>query len=163
MSRLWLPLVVLLGAALMGCAPHGASGTAATPTSASTSASTGAQARASASGSCPAPSPNAPGAAQSHLPVRALCALPLQAAQVWQSIATGGRLTYSRDGIVFNNAERRLPSENRGYYHEYTVPTPGAKTRGARRLITGQDHELYYTGDHYNSFVVVDPTATGSP
>lgn len=77
---------------------------------------------------------------------------------MWRTIETGGKPDFSRDGIVFNNAEKRLPSEARGYYHEYTVPTPGAGNRGARRLITGQGHELYYTGDHYRSFVVVDPS-----
>jgi len=94
--------------------------------------------------------------------VRALCALPQQAAQVWRTIQSGGKLTYSRDGIVFNNAERLLPAHNRGYYHEYTVPTPGSRDRGARRLITGEGHEVYYTGDHYASFVVVDTAAVGS-
>ena len=138
-------LLALLGAALLGCGPH-------------TSSQSGAAA-AAADSSCPAPSPSTPGEATSKLPLRALCALPAQAAHVSHTIATGGKQTYSRDGIVFNNAEKRLPLEARGYYHEYTVPTPGAKTRGTRRLITGSAHELYYTGDHYNSFVVVDPNA----
>lgn len=112
-----------------------------------------------ATGSCPAPKPSTPGASTSRLPLRSLCALPPQAAQTWHLIDTGAKLPYPRDGIVFNNAEKLLPQENRGYYHEYTVPTPGEKTRGARRLITGSEHELYYTGDHYRSFVVVDSTA----
>jgi len=60
---------------------------------------------------------------------------------------------------VFGNFERRLPQQQRGYYKEYTVPTPGSRTRGARRLVSGQGRELYYTADHYGSFVVVDPTA----
>lgn len=145
-------LLGLLGVLLLGCSPHTASSAA--PGSAGAAASS-----ASVGGSCPAPSPSTPGAATSKLPLRSLCALPAQAVQVWHTIASGGRLSYSRDGIVFNNAEKRLPLEARGYYHEYTVPTPGAKTRGTRRLITGSAHEVYYTGDHYNSFVVVDPTA----
>ena len=58
---------------------------------------------------------------------------------------------------MFDNREKRLPGKKSGYYHEYTVKTPGSADRGARRLITGQAHELYYTGDHYASFVVVDP------
>jgi ribonuclease T1 len=113
-------------------------------------------------GSCPAPSPSTPGAGESRLPLRALCALPPEAAQVWHAIQTGGPFRYSRDGIVFNNAEHILPARERGYYHEYTVPTPGSPDRGPRRLVTGQGHELYYTGDHYASFVVVDPTAVGA-
>jgi ribonuclease T1 len=108
--------------------------------------------------SCPPPSPNTPGAGESRLPLRSLCALPLEVAQVWHTIQAGGPFRYSRDGIVFNNAEHILPARERGYYHEYTVPTPGSPDRGPRRLVTGQGHELYYTGDHYASFVVVDPT-----
>ncbi|WP_051343443.1 ribonuclease domain-containing protein [Pseudonocardia spinosispora] len=143
-----LGLLGLLGAVLLGCS---------SPTS-TPSAST---AQSSAKGGCPAPSKDAPGAAASKLKVQSLCALPPEAAQVWHTIETGGKFAYSRDGIVFNNAEKRLPLEARGYYHEYTVPTPGSKDRGARRLITGQEHELYYTADHYSSFVVVDAAATG--
>jgi guanyl-specific ribonuclease Sa len=111
---------------------------------------------------CPKPSPTTPGARDSRLPLRSLCALPSEAGQVWRAIQTGGPLRYSRDGIVFNNTEHILPAHQRGYYHEYTVPTPAERDRGARRLITGQGHELYYTGDHYASFVVVDPTAVAS-
>jgi guanyl-specific ribonuclease Sa len=170
-----LGLVALLSVLLAGCG--GEAGTATAPAAGASasagsgpSAGSGAAAAPNATGSgsngaasagCPAPSPNPPGASDSRLPVRALCALPPQAAQVWRTIQSGGRLTYSRDGIVFNNAERLLPAHNRGYYHEYTVPTPGSRDRGARRLITGQGHEVYYTGDHYASFVVVDTAAVG--
>jgi ribonuclease T1 len=111
---------------------------------------------------CPTPSANTPGARESRLPLRSLCALPPEAVQVWRIIQAGGRLSYSRDGIVFNNAEHILPAHDRGYYHEYTVPTPGSRDRGTRRLITGQGHELYYSGDHYASFVVVDPAAVAA-
>jgi ribonuclease T1 len=81
---------------------------------------------------------------------------------VWRMVQTGGPFRYPRDGIMFNNAEQILPPRERGYYHEYTVPTPGSPDRGARRLVTGQGHELYYSGDHYASFVVVDATAVGA-
>jgi guanyl-specific ribonuclease Sa len=144
-------LVGLLGALLLGCSAGTATSTAQSLAGSSTASA--------APASCPAPSASAPGAKESHLPVRSLCALPVQVAQVWRTIQTGGKLTYSRDGIVFNNAEHLLPAHTRGYYHEYTVPTPGSRDRGTRRLITGQTHEVYYTGDHYVSFVVVDPTA----
>ena len=58
----------------------------------------------------------------------------------------------NRGGIVFENRERLLPDEPIGYYHEYTVPTPGSSDRGARRIITGSGAELYWTDDHYRSF-----------
>ncbi|HEY2207089.1 MAG TPA: ribonuclease domain-containing protein [Pseudonocardia sp.] len=145
-----LALLALLALLLAGCGLVGSG------------AGSGSGGVASAAGaSCPAPSPTAPGAKESHLQVRSLCALPPQAGQVWHTIDTGGKPAYSRDGIVFNNAERLLPRHDRGYYHEYTVPTPGSKDRGARRLITGQSREVYYSGDHYRSFVVVDATAVG--
>ncbi|SFK33846.1 MULTISPECIES: ribonuclease domain-containing protein [Amycolatopsis] len=89
----------------------------------------------------------------------ALSALPPEAAQTWRLIQRGGPFPYPRnDGVVFENREKRLPQHQSGYYHEYTVPTPGSADRGPRRLITGGSHELYYTGDHYASFVVVDPS-----
>ncbi|MEV7037958.1 ribonuclease domain-containing protein [Amycolatopsis sp. NPDC051061] len=96
--------------------------------------------------------------ADSGLPVNALSALPSQAGDTWKLIEKGGPYPYPRnDDVVFENREKRLPGKKSGYYHEYTVKTPGGADRGARRLITGQAHELYYTGDHYASFVVVDP------
>ena len=87
-----------------------------------------------------------------HLPKVALSALPVQARETVSRIDAGGPFPYERDGIVFENYEGLLPSEASGYYHEYTVPTPGASDRGARRIITGSDGELYWTGDHYRSF-----------
>jgi guanyl-specific ribonuclease Sa len=86
-----------------------------------------------------------------------LSSLPPEAAATVRLIHSGGPFPYSRDGIIFGNFEHRLPQENRGYYHEYTVPTPGAKTRGTRRVITGgtpltKPPEFYYTGDHYETF-----------
>lgn len=109
---------------------------------------------------CPAPSPATPGAGASRLPLRSLCALPAQAADEWHAIASGQRPAHAEDGTVFENAGKQLPVERGAYYREYTVETPGSTSRGARRLITGLGHELYYTDDHYRTFVVVDPTAT---
>jgi ribonuclease T1 len=105
------------------------------------------------------PTDNRPAAVASAagLPVQSLSQLPLQVGQEWQLIQHGGPFRYRQDGVVFGNRERHLPPRQSGYYHEYTVPTPGAHDRGARRLITGGAAELYYTGDHYVSFVVVDP------
>ncbi|MCC2276847.1 MULTISPECIES: ribonuclease domain-containing protein [Streptomyces] len=85
--------------------------------------------------------------------------LPSQAHDTLNLIDQGGPFPYPRDGIVFSNREGALPAQSSGYYHEYTVITPGAPTRGTRRIITGQgDHEDYYTADHYASFAQVDWT-----
>ncbi|PIW38550.1 MAG: ribonuclease [Hydrogenophilales bacterium CG_4_8_14_3_um_filter_62_83] len=78
--------------------------------------------------------------------------LPPEARQTLDRIKRGGPFPYGRDGIVFQNRENRLPPKPRGYYHEYTVPTPGARDRGARRIIVGPPGEYYYTQDHYRSF-----------
>jgi ribonuclease T1 len=103
----------------------------------------------------PAQSPQ-PAQRPATTPVRAdevaLAALPVQAQQMLALIKKGGPFPYQRDGIVFGNFERRLPIRNRGYYHEYTVPTPGARDRGARRIIAGAAAEYYYTDDHYETF-----------
>lgn len=99
----------------------------------------------------------APGWVQSDLPVRALSDLPPEAAEAWQLIRAGGPFPHEQDGAVFVNRERLLPSRDAGYYREYTVRTPGEADRGARRLVTGEEAELYYSADHYQSFVAVDP------
>jgi ribonuclease T1 len=78
--------------------------------------------------------------------------LPLEAQRTLASIKRGGPFPYRRDGAVFGNRERRLPAREQGYYREYTVPTPGAKDRGARRIVAGRGSEYYYTDDHYDSF-----------
>lgn len=95
--------------------------------------------------------------ADSGLPVRALSELPAEAEGTWRLIERGGPFPHERDGAAFGNRERLLPAENAGYYREYTVATPGSDDRGARRMVTGSGGELYYTEDHYASFVVVDP------
>ena len=86
----------------------------------------------------------------------ALSSLPTEAQRTVALIHAGGPFPYSQDGAVFHNAEGHLPHEPDGYYHEYTVLTPGASTRGARRIITGRDGQFYYTADHYDSFEQVD-------
>jgi ribonuclease T1 len=87
--------------------------------------------------------------------------LPPEARRTLDLIAAGGPFPYDRDGIVFGNREHILPSQHRGYYHEYTVPTPGEHTRGARRVICGGARrsvaECYYTDDHYRSFRRIVP------
>jgi len=75
-----------------------------------------------------------------------------------EAIGRGGPFPYpKKDGTVFANRERRLPQQKRGYYREYTVPTPGAGNRGARRIIRGQNGETWYTRDHYGAFVDLTP------
>jgi len=82
--------------------------------------------------------------------------LPVQAQQVLRLIDAGGPFPYPQDGTVFGNAERLLPVHPRGWYHEYTVPTPGSPDRGARRIVAGQDGVRYYTADHYESFARIE-------
>ncbi|MET7573895.1 ribonuclease [Streptomyces sp. NPDC005492] len=81
--------------------------------------------------------------------------LPAEAQQTIALIDRGGPFPYAKDGVVFGNYEKLLPEQKRGYYHEYTVKTPGSRDRGARRIVTGQGGEIYYTDDHYKSFRTV--------
>jgi ribonuclease T1 len=89
-------------------------------------------------------------------PEVAAAALPREARDVLAAIRAGGPYRYERDGVVFGNREKLLPAQARGYYHEYTVPTPGAKNRGARRIVCGgaktAPSACWYTADHYQSF-----------
>ncbi|WP_030233566.1 ribonuclease [Streptomyces sp. NRRL S-350] len=86
-----------------------------------------------------------------------LTKLPSQAQDTVGLIAKGGPYPYSRDGIVFENRESRLPKKAGGYYHEYTVVTPGSDDRGTRRVVTGNSGEEYWSGDHYATFQEIDP------
>jgi len=78
--------------------------------------------------------------------------IPLEARQTLQLIKSAGPFRYQQDGKIFGNREALLPKRERGYYREYTVRTPGARDRGARRIISGRSGEYYYTDDHYRSF-----------
>jgi ribonuclease T1 len=87
----------------------------------------------------------------------ALAELPREAQQTEKLIRAGGPFPYAKDGAAFGNRERQLPSRDRGFYREYTVPTPGASSRGARRIVCGglpvrQPEVCYYTDDHYETF-----------
>ena len=85
-----------------------------------------------------------------------LAQLPPQVRETLALIRAGSRMPYPKDGSVFGNREAVLPRQARGYYTEYTVPTPGSRDRGARRIVAGGDpvgsNEFYYTADHYRSF-----------
>ena len=89
-----------------------------------------------------------------------LSSLPAEASETLDLIHSGGPFPYDQDGTVFQNREGILPDESSGYYHEYTVETPGSPDRGARRLIGGGTTTdpafVYYTADHYSSFCLVD-------
>jgi len=81
-----------------------------------------------------------------------LADLPREVRETAVLIQQGGPFPYRRDGTQFGNRERLLPEAKRGYYREFTVPAPGARDRGARRIVAGANGELYYTDDHYRSF-----------
>jgi len=83
----------------------------------------------------------------------AVAQLPAEGRQTLALIKQGGPFPYPRDGVVFGNFEKRLPQRFRGYYHEYTVRTPGSRNRGARRIIAGRSGEYFYTDDHYQTFL----------
>jgi ribonuclease T1 len=101
---------------------------------------------------------SSPAAAREHAPGRPAmqaidaAELPPEARTTIELIRRGGPFPYQRDGLVFGNFEQQLPARERGYYREYTVTTPRAKDRGARRIVAGRGGELYYTEDHYRSF-----------
>jgi ribonuclease T1 len=78
--------------------------------------------------------------------------LPHEARQALEQIRAGGPFSHPNDGRTFNNREARLPRRERGYYREYTVPTPELRERGARRIVAGRGGEFYYTDDHYRTF-----------
>jgi len=87
----------------------------------------------------------------------ALSQLPSEARTTHRLILAGGPFSHRQDGVVFGNRERILPRERRGFYHEYTVDTPGSRDRGARRIVCGgtqptNPDACFYTGDHYTSF-----------
>lgn len=103
------------------------------------------------------PSSVLPGSAVASV---AYTGLPPQGQEVMEQIRQGGPFRYEKDGTVFGNRERLLPSKKRGYYREYTVPTPGLRHRGARRIVCGGQQPrspdaCYYTEDHYSSFRLI--------
>lgn len=91
-------------------------------------------------------------APRTEVGVIAAAQLPVEARDTLVLIRKGGPFPYAKDGAVFGNREGILPKHKRGYYREYTVKTPGERTRGARRIVAGRGGEYYYTDDHYNHF-----------
>lgn len=104
------------------------------------------------------PNPSAlPGSAVASV---AYSGLPPQGQEVMEQIRQGGPFRFDKDGTVFGNRERLLPGQKRGYYREYTVPTPGLSHRGARRIVCGGQRPrtpdaCFYTEDHYSSFRLI--------
>ncbi|MDQ1053041.1 ribonuclease T1 [Arthrobacter sp. SORGH_AS 212] len=131
----------VLGQLTEGTTTAPTTGPAATSASASPAPSRPAQA-------APAPAQKNP----SGLPAIRESQLPAEGRRVLALIRAGGPYRYSQDDQAFGNFEGILPRRDRGYYREYTVPTPGESDRGARRIVAGADGEKYYTGDHYESF-----------
>lgn len=102
----------------------------------------------------------APAPSESVAASVSVISLPAQGRDVLAQIHQGGPFRYEKDGTVFHNRERLLPRQTRGYYREYTVPTPGLRHRGARRIVCGGDKPqipdaCYYTEDHYSSFRLI--------
>ena len=95
------------------------------------------------------------------LPPIAAAELPKEARITLARIRDNGPFPYERDGVAFGNREGMLPPKARGYYHEYTVKTPGSRSRGARRIVCGGEPatlaECYYSDDHYQSFKSIRP------
>lgn len=157
-----LAVLLILGlTALVGCGNGSGSPGTAKPGSGAASASV------TRSATTGAPKPSAPAksptAAAGWVPTSTALAdvcrskLPAQALDTLGLIAKGGPYPYRSDGIVFENRENRLPRQGNGYYHEFTVVTPGSDDRGTRRVVTGGAGEQYWTADHYASFQEIDP------
>lgn len=140
---LWITVALVALGLWLWARPYAPSGSAAAPPVPETVAT------------APAPSAATPTHADTvHPAARYPAFLPPEAHEVLQRIVSDGPFPYRQDGSVFHNRERRLPVQPHGYYHEYTVATPGSPDRGARRIITGGNPpvEYWYTDDHYRSF-----------
>jgi ribonuclease T1 len=99
----------------------------------------------------------ASGAQEHSAPVAVTKAqLPAEALETLRLIKAGGPFPFGEDGVLFRNSAALLPPHPRGYYHAYTVRTPGSADRGQRRIVCGgprkQTRECYYTDDYYASF-----------
>ena len=86
--------------------------------------------------------------------------LPTEARLTHRLILSGGPFPYTKDGSVFANREKLLTAKPRGVNREYTVPTPAAADRGARRMVCGGGRPrvpeaCFYSGDHYASFGLI--------
>jgi ribonuclease T1 len=106
--------------------------------------------------------PAAASAKTSAIQTEALAELSEHAQQTYRRVLAGGPFPYPKDGVVFGNREKLLPTRSRGWYREYTVTTPGASDRGPKRLVCGgkrptAPEACWYTADHYASFSIIAP------
>ncbi|MFG2840715.1 ribonuclease domain-containing protein [Streptomyces zaomyceticus] len=138
-------LALVLCVLLAGCSSVGGGTAPVRTTAPATGQSTG-QSTGDATAEAAAPT------GTSGLPTVRAADLPPEARRTLALIARGGPYPYAKDGAVFSNFERILPRKERGHYREYTVKTPGERDRGARRIVTGRNGEIYWTDDHYESF-----------
>ncbi|SAK98771.1 guanine-specific ribonuclease N1 and T1 [Caballeronia fortuita] len=156
MKRTWaISSIVIVSAILGGCGKDGSrNATQETGASASQAAD---QAASSASGVQAASSAQVPGA----LAVVKQAQLPGEAAETLRLIKAGGPFPFGEDGVLFRNSAGLLAQHPRGYYHAYTVRTPGSSDRGQRRIVCGgarkQTSDCYYTDDYYASFKRIAP------
>jgi hypothetical protein len=58
-------------------------------------------------------------------------------------------------GGSFGNFEGLLPSKDGRIYRECDIDTLGEKSRGAKRIVFSNDGLIYYTEDHYESFILL--------
>ncbi len=147
--RWMLPLLALLAALLSGCDAQALLN--------SDTAQTAPQPQATRPTTRPRSTPTPEVARIAGFAAVPLGELPPEASDTLQLIIDGGPFPYRQDGSTFQNRERLLPRQPQGYYREYTVETPGSDDRGARRLVVGERGEVFYTEDHYDSFVQVVP------
>ncbi|WP_441246202.1 ribonuclease domain-containing protein [Kitasatospora sp. McL0602] len=149
-----LAVVAVLVCAVVAAAVYALSGTGKSTPSAARSSS----ARPSVTAKPSAPAGRATTWVPTNASIADVCRskLPSQARDTLGLIDKGGPYPYRNDGIVFENRESRLPKQATGYYHEYTVVTPGSDDRGTRRVVTGSVGEEYWTGDHYSTFQEID-------
>src|SRR5215470_10220883 len=103
------------------------------------------------------PADPSPTPAYGQIATTALAQFPGEERQAIQDtlklLKTDGPFPYRKDGSEFSNREGHLPRQGPGYYHEYTVATAGSPDRGARRIVSGRAGEIYYTRDHYKTFI----------
>ena len=144
-------LLILLAAWIVIAGGGGDSSPSGSTTSAATSATSQTEA-----GEPPSGTPGSGPTPDSGLGTIAESQLPQEGRETLELVRAGGPFPYDRDGITFGNREGILPDRSRGYYREYTVPTPGESDRGARRIVGGQDGDRYYTDDHYASFAQIE-------
>jgi ribonuclease T1 len=145
--------IVALSAILGGCGKGGSQNDTAASAASAVSASDAAVQPASGASDAPAAS----GAQKTGmLGTVTKAQLPAESAETLRLIKAGGPFPFGEDGVLFRNSAGLLPAHPRGYYHAYTVRTPGATDRGLRRIVCGgprkQTGECYYTDDYYASF-----------